>query len=685
MPGPATNPASATTAASPHGATAPEAAPGAHSPDDADRAAKLSREQKDQLSEFTRELVQSVNKAAYYGADHPAHHEVGEPLYKMLVHFLADNPQVAYLLNRTTPPEIFVDGLGAGRLRMSDIMPAGVYSLFVPRFVEYFDRHSLVLLAFRNGVTLKEFIGLVSVLSRPVTPGHEFDIGQALLDDQVFNVSVLLSNDVASRDFDLPWQIRMCLARLRRDLRLLPMFKNLGHAAIVKAKRQIFQDIVRPINNGELLKQLVLNASRIQQDIAHIEGLEEIPITPLIIESLAPRPAIDLTRRLCEALAADDAGVDGSTLREAVGLCAARLSVEHMPEAEPVLRMLYENEILKLEELPADLQDWILAEALHVERASGRFPEVRFDNPRSIGLLGKLGRLDFANRRYQECAEVAERLYHAAQAGHSPARTALNKMLSTKEIQECISRYATEKDEGLAHLLAAIGEPGAMAVAAHFAMSGVNAQMDRVYHLLDRMNSPGAIVAALRVPNLEAPALRLLLTLGARHPDSSLEDVAAPHVDHADAEVRFAAIVAMDAVGSAQAASIVTRARQDADPEILTMAMAALATRHGRPDLARARALELLEDRERPTELRAVCARMLGDHPGQGSSDRDRTAAVLAELLKGEKGERGLFGFMRRAPVAPGLAEAVRAALAKMGVAESTEPEKRGFFERFRR
>ena len=237
MPGPATNPASATTAASPHGATAPEAAPGAHSPDDADRAAKLSREQKDQLSEFTRELVQSVNKAAYYGADHPAHHEVGEPLYKMLVHFLADNPQVAYLLNRTTPPEIFVDGLGAGRLRMSDIMPAGVYSLFVPRFVEYFDRHSLVLLAFRNGVTLKEFIGLVSVLSRPVTPGHEFDIGQALLDDQVFNVSVLLSNDVASRDFDLPWQIRMCLARLRRDLQALGAETTVHRAA--RARRAL--------------------------------------------------------------------------------------------------------------------------------------------------------------------------------------------------------------------------------------------------------------------------------------------------------------------------------------------------------------------------------------------------------------------------------------------------------------
>ena len=603
----------------------------------------------------------------------------------MLGQFLVDNPQVAYLLNRTTPPEIFVDGLGGGRLRMSDIMAAGVYTLFVPRFVEYFDRHNLVLLAFRQGVTLKEFVGLVTVLSRPVLPGQEFDISKALIDDGVFNVSVLLSNDVAARDFDLPWQIRMCLARLRRDLRLLPAFKNLGHAAIVKAKRQIFQDIVRPINNAELLKLLVLHARRIQEDISHIEGLEQIDVGPLVIESLAPKSVIDLTRKLCEALAAKDAEADVAGLREAVGLCAARLSSEHMSGAEPVLRLLYENEILKLEELPIDLQDWILAEALNVERAAGRFPEVRFDNPRSIGLLGKLGRLDWVNGRYEECAQVAEKLKHAAEAGHSPARTALTKMLSTKEIQECISRYATEKNEAFAHLLAATGDSGAMAVAAHFAMSGVNAQMDRVYHLLDRMNCPGAIVAALRVPNLEPQALRLLLTLGARHPAPTLEDVAAPHVDHADAEVRFAAIVAMEAVDSSHAAAIVTRALEDPDPAILTMALAAIATHHRRPDLARAKARDLAEDRERPTELRATCVRILADHPGEGSSERDRTAALLLELSKGEKGEKGFFGRTRRAPLDPELAEVVKAALAKLKVEVEAEPEKKGFFDRFKR
>lgn len=655
------------------------------SSEEADRAAKMSREQRELLAEFTRELVQSVNKTAYYGADHPAHYEVGEPLYKMLGQFLGGNPQVAYSLNRTTPPEIFVDGLGGGRVRMSDIMAAGVYSLFVPRFVEYFDRHNLVLLAFRQGLTLKEFVGLVTVLSRPVTPGNEFDISKALIDDGVFNISVLLSNDVAARDIDLPWQIRMCLARLRRDLRLLPAFRNLGHAAIVKAKRQIFQDIVRPIHNAELLKQLVLNAKRIQDDISHIEGLEQIDVGPLVIESLSPKGLMDLTKKLCEALAAKEEGLEVGIAREALGMCAARLSSENMSDAEPVLRLLYENEVLRLDELPIELQDWILAEALHAERAAGRMPEIRYDNPRTITLLGKLGRLDWTNKRYQECAEVAERLKQAAEAGHSQARTALNKLLTTKEVQECIARYATEKDEGLAHLLFSIGEPGAMAVAAHFAMSGVNAQMDRVYHLLDRMKSPGAIIAALRVPNLEAPALRLLLTLGAKHPDPTLEDVAAPHVDHPDAEVRLAAIVALEAVDSAHAVSCVTRALEDQDPAVLTMALAAIATRHKRPDLARARARDLVDDRARPVEVRVAAVRTLATYPGDGSSERDRTAALLLELAQGEKGEKGLFGRTKRAPLPPELADAVRDALAKIGVDAPKEPEKKGFFDRFKR
>lgn len=588
--------------------------------DPGDLAAKASRERKELLAEFTRELVQSVNKTAYYGADHPAHHEVGEPLYRMLIEFLADSPQVAYLLNRTTPPEIFVDGLGAGRLRMSDIMPAGVYSLFVPRFVEYFDRHNLVLLAFRAGVTLEEFIGLISVLSRPATPGHEFDLGKALLQDQVFNISVLLSNDVAARDVDLPWQIRMCLARLRRDLRLMPMFRNLGHAALVKAKQQIFQDIVRPINNPELLKQLVLNASRIRQDISSVEGLEDLDITPLIVASLAPRPVIDLTRKLCEALAAGGEEADVPVLKEAIGLCANRLSGEHMPDAEPVLRLLYEHQILTLEELPPELQEWMLAEALHVERSAGRFPDTAFDDPRAVAVLGKLGRLDFVNGRFEEAAGVAERLNRAALAGRGGASTALNKMVRPKEIEECIARYVVEKNDGLAHLLAAIGDQGAMAVACHLALSGVNAQMDRVYHLLDRMNSPGAIVSALRVPNLEVPALRLLLTLGARHPDPALEDVAATHVEHADPGVRLAAITAMQAVDSAQALTLMTRALEDPDPAILTMALAALPAKHHRPDLARARALLLVVDHEKSNELRITGVRVLAAHRGRGAT-----------------------------------------------------------------
>jgi hypothetical protein len=667
----------------PAGSSTPPAAGDDASPHD--HAAKLTREQKELLSEFTRELVQSVNKTAYYGADHPAHYEVGAPLHEMLVAFLADNAQVAYLLNRSTPPEIFVDGLASGRVRMSDIMPAGVYTIFVPRFVEYFDRHDLVLLAFRKGVTLDEFVGLVSTLSRPMTPGQEFDISEALLERKVFNISVLVANDVAARDIDLPWQIRMCLARLRRDLRLMPMFRDLGHQALVQAKRQIFQDIVRPINNAELLKQLVVHAARIQEDIAHVEGLEDIQITPLIIESLGSKPVIELARKLCEAMASAEAELDGEALRVAIGLCAERLTHEHVPDAEPVLRLLYEHQILKLEDLPVDLQDWIRAEAIVLQKVDGKLPEIPLDSSRDFGVLAKVGRLGFVHGRFDETAQAAERLTTAAMRGNGGALSALHKMVSPKEVEALIARYSAEKDDGIARLFVAMGEPAAIALACHIALSGANAQMDRVAHLLDRMNVPGALVSALRVPNLDPAALRVLLTLAARRPDPSLADVAAPHVDHVDAGVRLAALMAMQAAESPQAIGLLVRALDDPDPAVVTMALAALPSRHGRPDLAHGRALALAGEREKAAEIRVAAIQSLGAFPGAGE-DRARTIAALELVAKGDGTEKGFLGLTRRIPPKPEIAEAVRAALGAIGArVEGGAPEKKGFFDRFRR
>jgi hypothetical protein len=646
----------------------------------------LSREQKDLLSQFTRDLIQSVNKTAYYTAGHAAHHEAGEPLYVMLKQFLADSPQVGYMLNRTTPPEIFVDGLSSGRVRMSDIMPAGVYSIFVPKFVQYFDRHNMVALSFRADVTLDEFVSLVTILSKPIVPGSEFDISQELTKNKVLNISVLLSSEVSGADTDLPWQVRVCLARLRRDLRNLPMFKNLGHAAIVKAKREIFQDIIRPVTNAELIRQIIVNAVRIQEDISHVEGLEDMVLTPLVIAALAPKPIVDLTRLLCEETSkpkAEGAKDDGGTVKEAIVMCANRLAAEKITGAEPALRALYEHKFIKLEELPNDLQDSMIAESLQHQLGDAAGMKAPMQSPQDFRVLAKLGKMAFASDRVQVAADIAERLAASAASGRGEARSALNKIITPKEIEAVVDRYAFEKDENLARMIVAFGDVGAMALAANLAMSGANAKMDRVYHLLDKVKSPFAISSALRVPELQAPALRLLLTLAAKHPDPSLAETAAPMLTHADAQVRLAALIAVLAADSPDAVGVLTKALDDADAAVVTTALAALTKRVQRAGVARDKARALIEKPDTSIAIKVAAIDLLRVSPGD-AKEKESAIALLKTVLEGDKTKRGFLGLGGKPTVDPALAKAAQAALTALGVKEEA-PKKEGFFDRFRK
>ncbi|MFI5298396.1 MAG: hypothetical protein ACHREM_09880, partial [Polyangiales bacterium] len=644
------------------------------------------REQKDLLSQFTRDLIQSVNKTAYYTAGHAAHHEAGEPLYKMLRQFLTDSPQVGYMLNRTTPPEIFVDGLASGRVRMSDIMPAGVYSIFVPKFVQYFDRHNIVALSFRADVTLDEFVMLVTILAKPVTPGTEFDISKELTERKVLNISVLLSSEVAGADTDLPWQVRVCLARLRRDLRMLPMFKNLSHAAIVKAKRDIFQDIIRPVTNAELLRQIIVHATRIQEDISHVEGLEDLTLTPLVISALAPKPIIDLTKLLCEETAkpkAEGSKDEGRTVKEAIVMCANRLASEHITGAEPALRALYEHKFLKLEDMPQDLQDSMVAESVLHQLGDAAGAKAPLNTPQDYRVLGKLGKMAFSSDRIAVAADIAERLATAAASGRGDARSALNKLVSPKEIEGIVERYAFEKDENLARMIVAFGDVGAMALACNLAMSGANAKMDRVYHLLDKVNSPFAISSALRVPELQAPALRLLLTLAGKHPDPSLAETAAPMLTHADPQVRLAAMVAALAADSPDAVNFLTRALDDADAAVVTTALAALTKRVQRAGVAREKARALVEKPETSVAIKVAAIDLLRVSPGD-AKEKEAAIALLKHVLEGDKSKRGFMGLGGKAVTDPALAKAAQAALTALGVKEEA-PKKEGFFDRFRK
>src|SRR5437016_1203237 len=60
------------------------------------------------VADFTRSLVQTMNRTTYYESGHPAHYAVRDELYVKLMNLLVAQPQIGYLLMRGTPPEVYV-------------------------------------------------------------------------------------------------------------------------------------------------------------------------------------------------------------------------------------------------------------------------------------------------------------------------------------------------------------------------------------------------------------------------------------------------------------------------------------------------------------------------------------------------------------------------------------------------
>ncbi len=653
-------------------------------------------QERELLGDLTRQLVQTMNRTSYYEVGHPAYYAERDELFARLEAVLADQPQVGYLLQRGDPPEILVDGLTQGRVRMSEVLLSGVYELFVPRFVEYFDRHEIVLLAFRAGITAEELGRFTAILSRPVAGKHRFDISAELVSAEVFNVSVLIRDEVAHQDTDLPWQVRVCLARLRRDLRAVPMFRDLGHEALRRAKRQIFADTVRPLQNAELLKQLVRFASRIEKDIERVEGLEDLRITPAIIDVLAPRPMIDLARLLCEESARSGADVDpaGAAASEArsaaIDLCARRLAKEDPPEAEAVLRLLVKHRILTVEDLPIGLQEWLGAEAIYLSNEAGPLDPTPIESAGDVRVLAKVGRLALKHDRIDRVAEVAARLDRAARADAPGAATAIGSLLARKEVDDLAARFETgsaRDAEASSKLFAALGTRGATALADRIVSAGVNAHLGRAYHLLERLpEGPTAVAEALGAPGIEPAALRLLLAIAAARPTGESAAAARPYADHAEAGVRVAALIAVIAGDAAGSAALVVRALDDGDSAVVEVALSALADRLGRPEPARARALAILRDATAETAVGHLEAALglIGRFPGAGA-DREAAVAVVRGLHEAERARVGFLGLEMRRERHPGLVATIERVMTQLGGdADDPPPSRRSLWERLR-
>ena len=155
------------------------------------------------------------------------------------------------------------------------------------------------------------------------------------------------------------------MRRLAKDLKTIPMFRLASVDKIKLIKSQIIEDIIRPLNNAELLRDLIVNCDVIVSYLG--QSLEYNELEQMIINSLPAYIVVPVSQAVFEVYktSKDELGPDqdDSTAQQrckylgaVLDMAARRIISEQLPDAADLFGQLYEHEIISFDLLPEELQ-----------------------------------------------------------------------------------------------------------------------------------------------------------------------------------------------------------------------------------------------------------------------------------------------------------------------------------------
>lgn len=251
-------------------------------------------------------LIQAFLKTGYYQPGHPETDKALAGLYEAVTALFSRHPEITFLANvRDEGPEILVGGVAHDYLTMSRVMPRNMADMFLPKLADFFRRKRLSSFSLRSGISRHEFDCFVDIMTRSGwLEDSRIDVCErmtkALVEKQVINVSVVFLDDLVGQGRKLPWRVVATLSRLKRDLNMLPLYRHVDAKVIRQVRRQVFQEVVAPLRDPTLIRDLLINLDLIVEKLHDfdrdtlaytlLEHLDQTFIEPscqLVIKELA--------------------------------------------------------------------------------------------------------------------------------------------------------------------------------------------------------------------------------------------------------------------------------------------------------------------------------------------------------------------------------------------------------------
>ncbi len=260
-----------------------------------------------EVAEFILSFIQALLKTGYYTPDHPQAQKAKEGLFAELIKVLKGHRGITFVsVSEKDIKDVMVDGIFDEPTKLSTLMLKGMAEIFIPKFLDYFERKYLASFSIKAQISEGEFENFINIMSE--SP-YEEDKSESLREKMTFeliknniiSISTIFNVDLVGRHRKLPWRVELALTRLKNDLSKIPLYQNLTEDKITEIKSMVFDDIIRPVKIPALIKDILANLDLIAFDTMGMSREElETEITEYFHEEALLRAAPGLLKECLE-------------------------------------------------------------------------------------------------------------------------------------------------------------------------------------------------------------------------------------------------------------------------------------------------------------------------------------------------------------------------------------------------
>ncbi len=662
-------------------------------PEEVERLQKLQIK----LTDFVLHLIQAFLRTGYYTSDHPESKKAKEGLYQKFRELFEEEDELAFLVREEQAgQEVFVEGVLPEAQKLSRMMMKGMGELYVPKFAKYMERKDLISLTLKSRMKQGEFSSFVDIMSEPtlVDTRRKQDqdrFAQVLYSRGIFNISYVFNEEFLALEREMPWRARLTLSRMRKDLKMIPLFQKMMGQDIQQIRISLLRDALRPIRQSDLLCAILRNSDLATTSESLEETIEDEIVSSLKKQYLLNTSKIFLREHLDLKKLQKQDGFEKKSDR-LVKKLSSRLKEAATGETENLLEEFFRHQLIGLEDLPPALKDKILLERLtdkflnYTDQFFQQLDQARdkeaFLNVAIsfVRMIPELIRRD----RYPEILRIFETLkghFHQKRMWSLLAGQVLEEIGKGTIPQLLKEKFLKGKKEvrvAVIPILAAL-EIGAIPVLIDILKSSEDLWVRK--NACEALIQIGPVAAVHLLKELErqqtsvdttCDILRVLGQIKSREWQAPLTKVAKSFAAHEHSRLREQAIHTLCQVGGPEGEQIYLSSLNDPDIEVRKRAVWCLGMVKSAQGLGKmVEMLKELSATPSPQSDKLETHIYLAFGLSGNIAIEGRTSEqILIEVLE-KRGIKGLLGFLQKNPLTDASLSAICDTLGKIGTGES--------------